>query len=159
MGVVGRKPKPVALKLLAGNPGKRALNKNEPKAPAALPRCPQHIQGLARQRWHSVGRLLLSMGVFTEADKTALELYCVTYQRWVEAEAQVKELGSVVRGEKGNVVQNPYLAVATKAAQELRAILAEFGMTPSSRSRLSLPEAKAEDPFDSFLKQGKAANE
>ncbi|MEQ8198694.1 MAG: phage terminase small subunit P27 family, partial [Clostridiaceae bacterium] len=27
----GRKPKPTAIKVLEGNPGKRPLNKNEPK--------------------------------------------------------------------------------------------------------------------------------
>jgi len=29
--MAGRKPKPTALKIIEGNPGKRPLNKNEPK--------------------------------------------------------------------------------------------------------------------------------
>lgn len=40
MATRGRKPKPTALKVLEGNPGKRPLNKNEPnlkrKRPDAL---------------------------------------------------------------------------------------------------------------------------
>ena len=32
----GRKPKPTALKLLEGNPGKRRINGTEPKPPSSL---------------------------------------------------------------------------------------------------------------------------
>ena len=35
----GRKPKPTAVKVLEGNPGKRSLNTNEPKPVKKAPRC------------------------------------------------------------------------------------------------------------------------
>lgn len=35
---------------------------------------------------------------------------------------------------------NPYLSVANQAYGQMRAILVEFGMTPSSRSRVSAAE-------------------
>ena len=40
MATRGRKPKPTALKLLEGNPSRRALNKNEPQPPTSIPECP-----------------------------------------------------------------------------------------------------------------------
>lgn len=36
----GRPPKPTAIKELEGNPGKRPLNKNEPKPKQTAPKCP-----------------------------------------------------------------------------------------------------------------------
>lgn len=44
-----RKPKPSALKELEGNPGKRAVNKKEPKPEVLIPSCPNHLTGVARQ--------------------------------------------------------------------------------------------------------------
>jgi hypothetical protein len=50
-GPGGRKPKPTHLKLVTGNPGKTALNENEPKPEAALPSPPPRRQAhLSRQR-------------------------------------------------------------------------------------------------------------
>ena len=40
----GRKPKPTVLKELEGNPGRRPLNKNEPKPNKKAPRCPNVIK-------------------------------------------------------------------------------------------------------------------
>ena len=44
----GRKPKPTEAKKLAGNPGKRPLNQDEPKLPAASIEAPTHLDGEAR---------------------------------------------------------------------------------------------------------------
>ena len=40
MATRGRKPKPTALKVLEGNPGKRPLNENEPIPPKGSIKCP-----------------------------------------------------------------------------------------------------------------------
>ena len=37
--MAGRKPKPTAIKELEGNPGKRKLNKKEPKPDKGMPTC------------------------------------------------------------------------------------------------------------------------
>jgi phage terminase small subunit len=46
----GPAPKPTALKLVQGNPGKRKLNKSEPKFCGA-PVCPAWITDVARAEW------------------------------------------------------------------------------------------------------------
>ena len=40
----GRKPKPTAVKVLEGNPGKRSLNTGEPKPEKKAPRCPAWLE-------------------------------------------------------------------------------------------------------------------
>ena len=43
MATRGRKPKPTALKVLEGNPGKRPLNENEPIPPKGSIKCPSWL--------------------------------------------------------------------------------------------------------------------
>lgn len=141
--MAGRKPKPTALKELAGNPGKRPLNEREPKPRAAVPTAPRHLTGEARKEWRRMGRELLALGVLTTVDRAALAAYCVAYARWADAEAQVTKLGTVVKTANGNLIQNPYLAVANRAMDQMMKAAGEFGMTPSSRSRVQVQQADA----------------
>ena len=141
--MAGRKPKPTALKELAGNPGKRPLNEREPKPRAAVPTAPRHLTGEARKEWRRMGRELLALGVLTTVDRAALAAYCVAYARWADAEAQVTKLGTVVKTANGNLIQNPYLAVANRAMDQMMKAASEFGMTPSSRSRVQVQQADA----------------
>lgn len=46
----GRKPKPTAVKVLEGNPGKRSLNTAEPKPEKKAPRCPSWLEDEAKKR-------------------------------------------------------------------------------------------------------------
>ena len=141
--MAGRKPKPTALKELAGNPGKRPLNRREPKPKTALPTCPRHLDGEARKEWRRMGGELARMGVVTVVDRAALAAYCVAWARWVEAEGQVTKLGTIVKTANGNLIQNPYLAVANRALEQMTKLAGEFGMTPSSRSRVQVAEPDA----------------
>lgn len=141
--MAGRKPKPTALKELAGNPGKRPLNRSEPKPAATLPTCPRHLTGEARREWRRMGGELARMGVVTVVDRAALAAYCQAWARWVDAEGQVAKLGTIVKTANGNLIQNPYLAVANRAMEQMTRLAAEFGMTPSSRSRVQVAEREA----------------
>lgn len=47
----GRKPKPTAMKVLEGNPGKRQLNSKEPKPVKKAPRCPNWLEDEAKKEW------------------------------------------------------------------------------------------------------------
>ena len=47
----GRRPKPTHLKLITGNPGKRAINLREPKPVPKMPEPPTALSAEARQEW------------------------------------------------------------------------------------------------------------
>jgi P27 family predicted phage terminase small subunit len=58
-----------------------------------------------------------------------------------------KSSGPVIKSKTtGTFYQNPFLAVANRAMKQMRDFLTEFGMTPSSRSRVSsgLPPVRGE---------------
>jgi len=136
----GRKPKPTNLKVLHGNPGKRAINKDEPQGEvvdADLPP-PDHLGDLAKECWTHMVSMLAGSQVITELDLHGLELYCAAYQNWRDAQQKVIELGSIVKSPKsGYPVQSPYFAISNKAHEQMVKLAAEFGLTPSSRSRVT----------------------
>lgn len=134
----GRKPKPTALKLLAGNPGKRALNHAEPKPRVILPKPPEHLSDDEKNKWKLTVRELHPLGLVTAIDKDALAMYCTIYVRWIKAEKMVRDKGEIIKTAAGNIIQNPYLSIANRALEQLNKLGAEFGMTPSSRSRVKV---------------------
>lgn len=156
--MAGRRPKPTALRVLQGNPGKRPFNPAEPALPALYLRCPRHLQGLARQEWARTAHVLADMGLLTRADRTALEVYCAAYQTWREAQEKIQAYGAVVAGAKGVATVSPYVTVADRAAAEMRAFWSEFGLTPASRTRIRVPEQRQADPLADFLTKGKEAH-
>lgn len=52
----GRKPKPTAVKVLEGNPGKRSLNTREPQPEKKAPRCPSWLEDEAKKRVEANGK-------------------------------------------------------------------------------------------------------
>ena len=143
--MTGRKPKPDSLR--TGHHPKR----HSPQAELGTPPCPKHLQGEARKEWRRVARELMSIGVLSKIDRAALAAYCQLYERWVDAEAKVREKGVVVATVAGNVIQNPYLGVANTALKLMRQYLTEFGLTPSSRCRIDMGPSKPADALNAFL--------
>lgn len=150
----GRKPTPTALKVISGNPGKRPLNENEPQPEVKIPECPADLGREARQEWDRIAPKLEKLGILTEIDATALACYCQAFERWVKAEAVLKKSGELLKSEKtGGLYQNPYLAVANRAMEQMRQFLTEFGMTPSSRSRVQVKEPQEKSSLKAFVAQ------
>ena len=132
----GRPRIPTQLHLLRGNPGKRALNHQEPKPKIEMPLCPAHLDDEARKEWRRIGRELVKLGLMTKIDRSALAAYCMLWSRWIEAEQELKKTGTIVKAKNGFPVLSPYLIVANKALEQMRVFLTEFGLTPASRSRI-----------------------
>lgn len=140
----GRKPKPTALRLLQGNPGKRAINRNEPKpAPVDTIDPPETLKGEARDEWIRRAPQLIAVGLLTEVDVPAFLVYCQSWARLVESEVKLAATGEVVKTPSGYPVINPYRTIANKALTQCQQFWSEFGMMPSSRSRVGgrMPKA------------------
>jgi P27 family predicted phage terminase small subunit len=148
----GRKPKPTAVKELAGNPGKRALNHDEPKPPPVFDvTAPAHLDAEARVKWDELVAELYPVGLLTTIDVDALTFYCVLHSRWKKAERIVREKGEVIKTVNGNIIQNPYLSIANRALGQMAKIAAEFGMTPSSRTRIAVKPPDQESELEQKL--------
>lgn len=144
----GRRPTPTSLKLLAGNPGKRPINQNEPKPTPAIPSCPKHLDPIARREWRRIARELAIVGLISNLDRSALAAYCDAFSRWVRASEQIREYGMVLRSPNGYPIVSPYVSVLNKSLEQMRVFLTEFGMTPASRTRLEVQLEDFDDEED-----------
>ena len=96
----------------------------------------------AREQWEKIVEPLINCGIYTVIDETALILYCETYVSWVEAMTHIQTEGSILKTDKGYAYQNPWLQIANKKFEPLHKMLSEFGMTPSSRSKVKAVKGK-----------------
>jgi P27 family predicted phage terminase small subunit len=143
----GRRPTPVRLKLLRGNPGQRRIGDvfDPPKPPKPL-EPPDFLTGRALEEWHRVAPSLTVMGLLCELDVMPLASYCTACGRWIDAETLLKELanlddkakGLLVRGSKGQARANPLIQVSREAAADMIRAADEFGFSPAARSRIAL---------------------
>lgn len=144
--MAGRGPpkKPTALKLVAGNPGKKPLPKHEPK-PRALESlaAPARLKDkAARAAWKRVAPELARMRVLSEADVEALVLYCETFATWDQARAEVRAQGVTIDTAQG-LKKHPALTAMNEATTQMRTLLAQFGMTPASRASVEKIDERA----------------
>src|SRR6266516_4425312 len=81
----GRKPKPVRLRVLAGNPGKRALPA-EPAIDPGIPARPPFLDRRAREEWDYIVAQLGPAAVLRKVDRMPLAGYCLAVSRAIRAE-------------------------------------------------------------------------
>ena len=159
MATPGRKPKPTAIKVLEGNPGKRPLNQREPVPPKGSIKCPEWLLPEAKKEWKRLAPSLEAMGVLTVLDIAAFEGYCQAYARWKEAEAFIAQHGSIFKTPSGYVQQVPHVSIAQQSLKIVQSFCSEFGLTPATRARIiaaggGKDDGFSEDPMEKLLKGG-----
>jgi P27 family predicted phage terminase small subunit len=141
--MAGRKPKPTALKLVTGNPGKRTINKNEPKAASTTPRPPRWLNGKAKAKFNLLVKRIDSMGFASASHTEALALTAWRLEQVETCAKILNEHGLTFRtiNQSGAVVikPRPEVAMQNEAARHAQSLLAEFGLTPSSATRIQVP--------------------
>lgn len=159
MGQRGPKGKPTNLKLLEGNPGKREINKNEPKYDLSekSEKAPPWCGAAAKKEWKRVLPLLKKNGLVTDADYMALCAYCQSVDTWIEAEKLKRAEGLVTTTSNGTEVQHPAVNIANSALNNILKFGREFGLTPASRTGLSAEKHESEEnPLLSLMKRANA---
>lgn len=161
--MAGRKPIPIEIQKVKGNPGKRPLPETvDVPLMEKYREPPAHVkaQKYGKLFWQETLPLLIAMGVMTANDVTALSHYCIALSIHREAsEALAKEghtYKSIVKtfgkGKKQQTVstvlrKSPHLEIVSTYSQLAQRFAVEFGLTPSSRSKVSFrappaPESK-----------------
>ena len=147
----GRKPKPTALKVLEGNPGKRPLNLYEPNPEDKMPECPEWLEEEARAEWDRLAVPMFRLGLLKDLDMAAFAVYCQAYARWKEAEEFISQHGSIVKTKNGFWQQVPQVTIAHQNQKVMLQAAAEFGLTPSARSRIIAGNSATQEPSEMEL--------
>lgn len=130
--MTGRKPKPTSLKVVAGNPGKRALNDQEPVYSEGDLTAPEWLSDEATAIWERLSENLEANGLLTQVNRDLLAVYCdlVADYRDKRAEGKMPPMAQVSR---------------------MTSLAGEFGFTPSAASRIIAPKRGNADGKSRFF--------
>ncbi|WP_294255703.1 phage terminase small subunit P27 family, partial [Propionivibrio sp.] len=163
MGVRGPKPQSNVIKLLRGNPGRRAIDLSDGVQPeVVVPDIPRHLTKEARKEWRRITVELEIVGLVSRLDRAALAIYCQTWGRLVLAEQaleakrrQAEEAGEdqaeavfTQKTPTGFMRESALIRIIGKLQQDCDRYLASFGMSPSSRSRVKPSDNRQSDLFE-----------
>ncbi len=166
----GRKPKPASQQISEGDPRKLGVHRLEQKLEAeakgarGLPDCPAHLKGRARKAWKLWSEELERMNLDCRPDAQMLEGACVAYEAAVECYETIQKQGRLVAKRildpqtntlvVANVKPHPAVAQMNAAWTLLKMFCSEFGLSPVSRTRLSIDKpTDAEDDLLEILSQ------
>lgn len=145
----GPKPKAPQLRILNGNASKRPIS--EARVVASIPKAPKVLTAEAKREWKRITKELGDLNKLTELSLSDLTGYCVWWGRLLKAEAKLKREGEVLKGRNGGPYQNPWLAVAKRASEQVARFATRLGL-----ERLNAA-ADATDEFEDFLNNDEAA--
>ena len=155
--MAGRRPKPTALKLITGNPGRRVMNAKEPKPRRAIPACPECLDDAGKVAWSRLSALLDGMGLLTLADSYALERLADIYSEILQCRTVIQRDGRTytVTTKEGSTLKKSHPAVnqLRAADAQFKSYMVEFGLTPSSRARVQTqaPDDDEKSLLDEFF--------
>lgn len=171
--MAGRRPKPIEMHQLGGNPSKLSNEElsgaDNPNPAKGEPEMPKGMSKAARREWRNIVPELQEVGVLSVVDGKALAAYCESYALWEQACKEYQKFGITFRemyttkdGAEivGEIKANPAVAIANQAAKTMKAFLIEFGLTPASRRNLKIEKKQGdENPMEGFLNRKKAVGE
>lgn len=165
MAKPGRRPKPTQLKLLEGNAGKRPLNQQEPVFEVRELRPPNGVLSkYGRNLWKQLEPILREAGILTEGDAAAFLMLCQHYGYAVEAgkaaiDRETGMMAFTVESARSGPKKNPLMQVFKENSQMFRMYAEQFGLTPSARSRLNIPEPEEESLAELLFNMINQANQ
>lgn len=136
MGRRGPPPLPSAIKRARGTYQSCRESPSEPRGTRGVPDMPPGLDDRERAEWQDLGARLLAMGVLHKQQLEAFELLVRAKCRFIALAERVREMGEVLTDANGDLYRNPVVVSAERAAVEYRRLLLEFGLTPSSATRV-----------------------
>lgn len=103
------------------------------KAKSNHPQPPEELDGEALLEWHRIVAELDAAGTLDKTDRAILTLYAQTWATHHAAARAVAQHGSVIKWPNGMPGPSPFYKVAKETAGQLRGLLADLGLTPTSR--------------------------
>ncbi|MCH8993426.1 MAG: phage terminase small subunit P27 family [Chloroflexi bacterium] len=156
--MVGRRPKPTALREVEGNAGHRPLPKSDAETTplVGVVEPPKWLSERGREVWAGIVPQLQAMRVLTAADLPAVYLLCSALAEQIECEEVITREGPTYETvtQTGSTIRRPRpeRAMAADAWRRARLMMIEFGLTSAARTRVSAaPEPAAADPLAEFI--------
>ena len=157
--MTGRKRKPAHMHLVQGTVRPCRVNKHEPKAPAELPSAPYcQVSERCAVLFGLIVGWLQGMGIASVVDTANITNLAMRLEEIEDCTTEIRERGRTYAkielieipeiDENGKQVMilkaqklwkpNPAVAQRSEAMRHAQSLLAEFGLSPASRSKVSV---------------------
>lgn len=115
-----------------------------------------NIEPEAKKYIQEVISMLNSNGLIDNVDEAAIKMLAYNYSTFIKASKIIEEDGLTVVSDRGNIAEHPAVKIAKDAQTQALKVMAEFGLTAKSRSKMNVNKADEEvSPFEEFIKKGK----
>lgn len=140
-GKPGPKPKPTAVRIFEGDPG-RLLAKRQgevtPPIPDEVPAPPDWLGEVGQAKWLEKAAILHPLGMLTKNDCDHLAMYCEAWDELFAAMKEIEKCGMICMSDKGGEYQHPAVGIKNKAVDRIRKFGCDFGMNPTARVGLNI---------------------
>ena len=146
MGKRGPKPKPTALRVFEGDPGRLLKGRQGEPLPSSsdgVPLPPDWLGEHGMAKWNKYAPHVHAIGLLTCVDYEQFAQYCAAHDHYHAANEAVKKLGNLITGAMGGLVANPAVRQRRDAQQAIRQLGGDFGLSPAARVGLKVGDKKA----------------
>jgi P27 family predicted phage terminase small subunit len=91
---------------------------------------------LAGEEWKRIIAILREEKSLEEIDIKTLEIYCVSYENWRNAEEDIQKNGTTFKTDSGYEQIRPAVNVSSTSLKNMQAAAKELGLTTASRARI-----------------------
>ncbi len=135
---------------------KRRSDELAPRSDGCTPEMPEYLDDHGQQKWGELVNDLSNMKVISSECRELMIAYCEAYSGWRRCLNLVRQVGVVIMTRDGDgktiMIRNPVSAELHRYRNQMNKLLPEFGLTPSSRTRLvAFKGTEQNDPFVQLL--------
>lgn len=148
----GRKATPLKVKKALGT-RKDRVNEEEPNYGEFDPKASSDIEGdaYAIKTWNRLVPLLLDQDVIQESDRIALETLCFSVADYTRLRHSLNKNKWSYTTESGVVKNRPEVTVIQQLTRIIKELSAEFGLTPSSRTKVIRGKGRKKSKDENFF--------
>jgi P27 family predicted phage terminase small subunit len=121
------------------------------------PEAPEFLGQYGKKEWDRVITQLYTRGILSETDLSIVAAYCFEMEQYYEDRDIVKREGKYQtltnKADQDYLATHPAVNAGNKHLANALRIAVEFGLTPSSRTRISVGKAKEENPDEVKLRK------
>jgi P27 family predicted phage terminase small subunit len=102
-----------------------------------IPKPPSILLKAGKEKYYSIAKMLIEEGKWKAGDEIALLALCMNYQRWIQAEKEIKKFKELTfQTDSGYRQQIPEISIANNAMSNMLSYIKEFALTPRERAKL-----------------------
>lgn len=155
--MAGRKRTPDHLKVVAGTDRPDRMNADAPLPDETMPEAPEWLSHRGAEIFDQLVGIIAPMGVGSASDTAMLALVASRLEEVEICTALIEDGGrtfvsSTQFDDEGRVVSqqikgHPAVAQRSEAMRHAQSLLAEFGLSPAARSKVSAGKKREDNPF------------